>query len=63
MSWSDFVRRNGEGKVVVDSRAGRKLPEGSALWSGPLPPHTLESVGTSELRVISVEVKSGVMGG
>ena len=63
MCWSDFVRRNGQGKVVVDSRAGRKLPEGSALWSGPLPPHTLENEGTSELRVISDEVKSGVMGG
>jgi mannose-6-phosphate isomerase-like protein (cupin superfamily) len=57
MSWSDFVRRDGKGLVLVDSRVGGKLPEGSALWSGPLAPHTLENVGASELRAISVEVK------
>lgn len=61
MSWSDFVRRDGEGMVVVDSRRGGELPEGSALWSGPLAPHTLENVGASELRAISVEVKSAGM--
>ena len=59
MSWSDFVRRDGDGTVVADSRAGKKLQEGTALWSGPLAPHTLENVGTSELRAISVEVKGG----
>jgi mannose-6-phosphate isomerase-like protein (cupin superfamily) len=57
MSWSDFVRREGDGVVVVDSRTGIYLPEGSAHWSPPLAPHTLENVGTSELRAISVEVK------
>ena len=57
MSWSDFVRRDAEGKVVADSRAAGKLPEGSAVWSGPLMPHTLENVGASELRTISVELK------
>ena len=59
LSWSDFVRRDGDGAVVADSRNGQKLPEGTALWSGPLAPHTLENVGTSELRAISVEVKGG----
>jgi len=45
--------------VLVDSRAGEKLPVGSAVWSGPLRPHTLENVGQLELRAISVEVKDG----
>jgi len=58
VSWSNFVRRDGEGKVLVDSRAANSAPAGSALWSGPLGPHTLENVGQSELRVISVELKS-----
>ena len=57
MRWSEFVRRDAEGKVVADSRTGGKIPEGSALWSGPLTPHTLENVGALELRAISVEVK------
>lgn len=58
VSWSNFVRRDGEGKLLVDSRASNSAPAGSALWSGPLGPHTLENVGDSELRIISVELKS-----
>jgi hypothetical protein len=62
VSWSDFVRRDAMGAVVANSRTGNKLSEGTALWSGPLAPHTLENVGTSELRVISVEVKDARRG-
>ncbi|HUX44696.1 MAG TPA: hypothetical protein VMV57_08110 [Terracidiphilus sp.] len=59
VSWSDFVRRNGDGKTLVDSRQTGRIAAGSAVWSAPLPPHTLENVGTTELRVISVEIKTG----
>lgn len=58
LKWSDFVRRDGKGSTTVDSRTGGRPTEGIALWSGPLPPHTLENVGESELQVISVELKS-----
>jgi hypothetical protein len=58
LSWSDFVRRDGGGPTLVDSRTGGKPMEGMAVWSGPLPPHTLENVGQSELRVITVELKT-----
>jgi quercetin dioxygenase-like cupin family protein len=58
LNWSHFVRRDGEGAVLVDSRTGGGPAEGSAVWSAPLPPHTLENVGESELRVISVELKN-----
>ena len=57
LSWSDFVRRDSEGKTVVDSRITGKPFEQSALWSAPLPPHTLQNVGESELHAISVELK------
>jgi len=57
LTWSDFVRRDREGFTVVDSRTLGKVSVGSAVWSGPLPPHTLENVGGAELRVISVELK------
>src|SRR5258706_16007764 len=57
LSWSDFVRRNGEGTTEADSRIAGQRPNESALWSAPLPPHTLENVAESELRVISVELK------
>ena len=58
VSWSNFVRRDAQGSVLVDSRIVGKPAPGSALWSGPLPPHTLENVGESELRAISVELKT-----
>jgi hypothetical protein len=58
LSWSDFVRRDGGGLTLVDSRTGGTPMEGMAVWSGPLPPHTLENVGQSELRVITVELKT-----
>jgi quercetin dioxygenase-like cupin family protein len=60
MSWSDFVRRDAEGQVLVDSRTWEKCPApGEALWSGPLVPHWVENVGDRELRIIAVELKQG----
>ena len=58
LSFSHFVRRDAAGNVLVDSRNLGVPPEGSALWLGPLAPHTLENVGERDLRVISVEVKT-----
>jgi hypothetical protein len=58
LSWSDLVRRDVNGSVTVDSRNLPHPPEGTALWSTPLPPHTLENVGGSELHLISVELKT-----
>ncbi|WP_348261921.1 hypothetical protein P8935_19220 [Telmatobacter sp. DSM 110680] len=57
LSWSDFVRRDGNGMVILDSRIMSAVLPGTALWSAPLPPHTLENVGNAELRVIAVELK------
>ena len=53
-----FVRRDGEGKLLLDTReAGPppKLP--LTVWSGPLPPHSVENVGTDEIRLFTVELK------
>jgi quercetin dioxygenase-like cupin family protein len=58
LSFGHFVRRDGEGTVLVDTRQAGPLPQsGTALWSGALPPHTLENVDTSEIHVIGVELK------
>lgn len=60
ISWSDFVRYDTDGKVLVDSRRMETSPAaGAVLWSAPLPPHYVENVGTDELRVIAVELKGG----
>ena len=58
IGWSDFVRRDAEGIVLLDTRtSGRSSGSPAVLWSGPLPPHSLENVGRSEIRIISVELK------
>ena len=57
LSWSDFVRRDEHGQTLVDSRKITPIMPGCALWTPPLAAHTLENVGTGELRVIAVEMK------
>jgi hypothetical protein len=53
-----FVRRDGDGHVLLDRRASDAKPRASdVLWSGPFPPHSLENVGDADLRVIMVEIK------
>lgn len=60
ISFTDFVRRDGEGNVLVDTRQKPKSPVPKAIWSEPLPPHTLENVGTVAIHVLSVEIKGEV---
>jgi len=58
LSSAQFVRRDADGEVLLDARTLEQpfeLP--SAVWSDPLPPHSLENVDTTELHVISVELK------
>ena len=58
ISWSDFIRYDPGGNVLVDSRSLEKsFAPHSALWSEPLGPHALKNVGQQELHIISVEVK------
>ena len=58
LSWSDFIRYDAEGNVMRDSTAMDQTPElGTAVWSGPLGPHSLENIGTRDIQVIAVEMK------
>jgi hypothetical protein len=57
-STSDFIRRDGEGRVLFDSRKAGPLPKTPAVeWLGPLPPHSIENVGTSVVHLLTVELK------
>jgi mannose-6-phosphate isomerase-like protein (cupin superfamily) len=61
ISWSDFIRYDAQGNVVLDSRTLPKTPAPfSGLWISALAPHSLQNVGNSELHIISTEIKSPV---
>ena len=58
-TWSDFIRRDGEGNVALDTRQVESLATPPrVIWSDPSPPHSVENVGTEDLWVIAVELKT-----
>ena len=52
---SDFIRRDQDGNVTLDSRDGP--PRGAANFFEFLAPHSIENVGDVEIHLISVELK------
>jgi hypothetical protein len=57
-STSDFIRRDGAGRVMFDSRMAGALPKTPTVeWVEPLPPHSIENVGSSEVHLLTVELK------
>jgi hypothetical protein len=60
LATAHFVRRDDAGIVLTDTRATDTLPElGTTVWLAPMPPHSVENVDTSEIRVLTVELKHG----
>ena len=61
ISWSNFIRRDAGGSLLLDSRrSGLTATAGDVLWGEPLGPHTLENVGDGPLHILSVELKPQV---
>lgn len=59
LSWSECVRRDEQGQVLMDSRLlGEKPAVGSVWWTDAMPAHTLQNVGDGILRLIGTEIKS-----
>ena len=55
---SDFIRRDGEGNLLFDSRTiGPPPTQPVTQWVGPLPPHSVENVGGVEILLITTELK------
>ena len=57
LSWSDFLRRDADGNILADSRERSPVVPGAGLWIEPLPPHSVENVGSADLHIIAVEAK------
>ncbi len=59
MGWSDFIRRDDRGNVLLDTRQAGPPPKiPAAQWLQPLPPHTVENIGKSEISLFIVELKN-----
>jgi hypothetical protein len=50
-----FVRRDHEDKVLFDTRLSPS--DEATIWMEGLEPHSVENVGSSDIHVISVEIK------
>jgi hypothetical protein len=58
LSAADFIRRDAEGKLLLDTRVTPfSSARAAAEWLPPLPPHSVENVGENEIRLFSVELK------
>ena len=59
ISSGDFVRSDADGNTTLDTRSANLTVEpGSAMWLPPLEPHAIENVGPTEMRAVTVELKS-----
>ena len=60
VTWSDLVRRDPLGDVMLDTRRDVEEPKlNTPSWREPLPPHSVENVGGAELNTVQVEIKDG----
>jgi hypothetical protein len=57
ISAGEFVRRDGEGKLLYDTRVDPNPTAVSARFIECLPPHSVENVGPNEIHLISFEMK------
>jgi len=58
MRASDFIRRDQDGQVLFDSRLTERPKVPVVQWMAPLPPHTVENLGSSAISVLIVELKT-----
>jgi hypothetical protein len=58
VSAGDFIRRDDQGKLLLDTRVTPfPSPRPPAEWLPPLPPHSIENLGATEIRLRTVESK------
>jgi quercetin dioxygenase-like cupin family protein len=61
MKSSHFLRRDGEGNLLFDSRTAGPLHAGPiGQWIPPLSPHSVENIGGSEILLYTTELKEPV---
>jgi len=58
LATAHHVRHDDKGGVISDTRTADAPPEpGTTMWLSARPPHTVENVDHSEIRLLNVELK------
>jgi hypothetical protein len=58
LTWSDLLRVNHLGSVMLDTRQTSEAPKLNApSWLEALPPHSVKNVGHGEINTVQVEIK------
>lgn len=57
LSWGNLVRRDHTGNVMPDTRPAVVPSLSTPIWQGPLPPHSVENIGDTEIKTVQVEIK------
>ena len=58
LSGGRSIRRDAAGNVLGNPGAPETIARtGTAIWIEPIPPHTVENVGDSEIRMLNIELK------
>jgi quercetin dioxygenase-like cupin family protein len=58
VSAGTFLRYDAEGQVITDSRAMPPQVAPSAFRVPPMPPHSVENIGTTLVHLVNVEFKN-----
>jgi hypothetical protein len=59
ISWSDFIRYDNDQNIVLDSRDLLKSPfPATALLSEPSTRHALKNIGSNNIHIIAIEIKT-----
>jgi len=57
MTWSDLVRLDPEGNILLDTRKTEAPKLNTPSWQESLPPHSVKNVGPGEINTVQVEIK------
>ena len=62
LSWSHFLRYDDQDNLIVDSRAVEAFRSPPTVaWTKPLPPHSLQNIGATDLVIVAVELKDNAV--
>lgn len=61
LTWSDVLRLDHVGNVLLDTRNAVEVPKlDTPTWMESLPPHSLKNVGDTEINTVQIEIKDAV---